>query len=170
MTISLIAAIGKNGELGKDNRLLWKLDGDLAFFKRMTMGKPVIMGRKTFESLTGTLPGRTNIVLTRNPAFSAPDVLTAADPQAALSLCGDAPEVFVIGGEQIYALFLPLANAIYLTETDAAEPTADAWFPAFDRSQYERAVIDCGGGDILYRHVLYTKKPKEEPYDATITN
>ena len=165
MTVSLIAAVGKNGELGKNNRLLWKLDGDLPFFKRMTMGKPVIMGRKTFESLPGALPGRKNIVLTRNPQFTAAGIETAATAAAALALCGDAPEVFVIGGAEIYALFLPLASALYLTEAEATDAAADAWFPVFDRSRWERVVIDCGGGDILYQHALYTKKPKEEPYD-----
>ena len=161
----MIAAVGKNGELGKNNQLLWKLDGDLPFFKRMTMGKPVIMGRKTFESLPGALPGRKNIVLTRSEAFSAPDVFTTGSAAAALALCGDAAEVFVIGGAQIYRLFLPLADALYLTEAEASDPSADAWFPVFDKTRWKRAVIDCGGGDILYQHILYTKKPKEEPYD-----
>ena len=165
MTVSMIAAVGKNGELGKDNRLLWKLEGDLPFFKRMTMGKPVIMGRKTFESLPKALPGRKNIVLTRSADFSAPDVFTAGSAEEALALCGDAPEAFVIGGAQIYSLFLPLANALYLTEAEAADPTADAWFPVFDRSRWERAVLGCGGSDVLYQHVLYTKNSREEQYD-----
>ena len=85
-------------------------------------------------------------------------------PQA-LSLCADAPEAFVIGGAAVYALFLPLADALYLTEAEAADPTADAYFPAFDKRAYQRAVLSCGGGDILYRHVLYTKKTKESDYD-----
>ena len=161
MVLSMIAAVGENGELGKNNRLLWRLEGDLPFFKKITMGKPVIMGRKTFESLPGALPGRLNIVLTRDPSFAAPGVKTAPDVETALSYCADAPEVFVIGGAQIYSLFLPLADALYLTEARASDPAADAFFPAFDRAGWERAVLGCGGGDILYEHVLYTRKPKE---------
>lgn len=165
MILSMIAAVGKNGELGKNNRLLWHLEGDLPFFKKITMGKPVIMGRKTFESLPGALPGRANIVLTRDKDYSAPGIVTAATVPDALALCGDVPEAFVIGGAAVYALFLPLADALYLTEAQATDPAADVYFPDFDKTAYKRAVLGCGGGDILYQHVLYTKKPKESDYD-----
>lgn len=158
MTISMIAAVGRNGELGRDNALLWRLDGDLPFFKRVTMGKPVIMGRKTFESLPRALPGRRNIVLTRSADAAFDGAFAAADPAEALSLCADAEEVFVIGGGQIYAQFLPLADRLYLTEARAEDPTADAWFPDFDRAAWDRQVLDAGGTEIPYLHVLYTRK------------
>ena len=87
MMISLIAAVGQNGELGKNNALLWRLEGDLPFFKRVTMGKSVIMGRKTFESLPKALPGRRNIVITRASALNAPGAVCVSSPDAALALC-----------------------------------------------------------------------------------
>lgn len=157
MILSMIAAVGKNGELGKNNALLWRLEGDLPFFKRVTMGKPVIMGRKTFCSLPKALPGRLNVVITRDPAFEAPGAVCAPTPQAALEKCGDAPEVFIIGGGQIYALFLPLADRLYLTEAQAQDADADTFFPAFDPARWNRTVLDEGGGEIRYLHTLYER-------------
>lgn len=157
MTVSVIAAVGRRGELGKDNALLWRLEGDLPFFKKVTMGKPVIMGRRTFESLPRALPGRRNIVLTRAEDAAFEGAFTAADAGEALALCGDAEEVFVIGGGQIYALFLPLADRLYLTEADATDESADAYFPAFDKTEWKREVLDACGTGIPYEHVLYTR-------------
>ncbi len=158
MILSIIAAVGENGELGKNNALLWRLEGDLPFFKRVTMGKSVIMGRKTFCSLPKALPGRKNIVITRAAALNAPGAVCVPSPEAALKLCEGEEEVFVIGGGQIYALFLPLADRLYLTEAHAADDTADTYFPAFERAAFERTVLDEGGGDIRYEHVLYERK------------
>ena len=158
MRISMIAAVGRRLEIGKDNALLWRLDGDLPFFKRVTFGKPVIMGRKTFQSLPGALPGRKNIVLTRDAAAVFPGAVTATTLGGALDLCEDAEEVFIIGGEQIYAQFMPLATRLYLTEAEAEDETADAYFPAFDKTAWEMQVLDEGGTDIPYRHVLYTRE------------
>ncbi len=158
MILSMIAAVGRHGELGKNNALLWRLEGDLPFFKRVTMGKSVIMGRKTFCSLPKALPGRKNIVITRDADFCAPGAVCAPSPEAALRLCGGEDEVFVIGGGQIYALFLPLADRLYLTEAQAEDPAADAWFPALDKTAWERTVLDEGGGDIRYVHALYERK------------
>lgn len=158
MILSMIAAVGKNGELGKENALLWRLEGDLPFFKRVTMGRPVIMGRKTFCSLPKALPGRTNIVITRDPAFSAPGAVCVPSPEAALRLCEKEEEVFVIGGGQIYAVFLALADRLYLTEAEAEDSDADTYFPVFDKAKWDRAVLDEGGGEIKYTHVLYERK------------
>lgn len=158
MILSLIAAVGEHGELGKNNALLWRLPGDLPFFKRVTMGCPVVMGRKTFESLPRALPGRLNIVITKSRDYTAPGAVTAASPASALDLVPDAPEVFVIGGGQIYRAFLPLADRLYLTEAAAADPTADTWFPAFDPNDYTRTVLDENREGIPYRHVLYERK------------
>ena len=157
MVISMIAAVGRRGELGKNNALLWRLDGDLPFFKRVTMGKPVIMGRRTFGSLPKALPGRRNIVLTHDPDARFEGAETALTPAQALALCGDAEEVFVIGGGAVYALFLPVADRLYLTEAQAEDPSADTYFPAFDGAAWERTVLDAGGTEIPYEHVLYTR-------------
>lgn len=158
MNLSMIAAIGRNGELGKNNALLWRLEGDLPFFKRVTMGKTVIMGRKTYESMGRALPGRRNIVITRDKSFSAPDAEIASSPREALEKCRVDEEVFVIGGGQIYAAFLPMAKKLYLTEAEAEDPDADTFFPVFNKEKWDRAVLDEGGGEIKYAHVLYERK------------
>jgi dihydrofolate reductase len=158
MNVSMIAAVGRNLELGKNNALLWRLEGDLPFFKRVTMGKTVIMGRKTYASMGRALPGRRNIVITRDKTFSAPDVETASSPREALEKCGVDEEVFIIGGGQIYNAFLPLAKKLYLTEAEAADPDADTYFPFFDKAKWDRSVLDEGGGEIKYTHVLYERK------------
>ena len=158
MILSMIAAVGRNGELGKNNALLWRLEGDLPFFKRVTMGKTVIMGRKTYESMGRALPGRRNIVITRDASFSPPGVVAVPSPAAALALCENEQEAFVIGGGQIYALFLPLADRLYLTEAEAGDESADTYFPSFDPGEWEKTVLDEGGGEIKYTHVLYERK------------
>lgn len=157
MIISLIAAVGKNNELGKNNDLIWHLDGDLPFFRRVTTGKTVIMGRKTFESLPKALPKRRNIVLTLRQGYYAEGAEVFSSPEAALETVKDDEEVFVIGGGEIYALFMPLADRIYLTQADACDSEADTYFPDFDKSLYKRHSIDFGGTNIKYEHVLYEK-------------
>jgi dihydrofolate reductase len=134
VAIALIAAAARNGVIGIDNRLPWRLPEDLRCFKRLTMGKPVVMGRKTWESLGRPLPGRVNIVVSRNPNVRAVGAEVFSDLEAALrraqALAADTgvPEVMVIGGETIYRQALPLAQRIYLTEVDLS-PEGDAWFP-----------------------------------------
>jgi len=135
MQLSLIVAYAKNRTIGKDNALAWKLAGDLAHFKRTTMGCPIIMGRKTWESLGRPLPGRRNIVITRNPEYAAPGAEIAHDLPGALKSVADASEVFVIGGAQIYAQALALADRIVATEVHA-EIAGDAHFAALDSSQW----------------------------------
>ncbi len=158
MTLSMIAAIGKNRELGKNNDLIWHLDGDLPFFKKVTMGKSVIMGRNTFFSLPKALPGRKNIVLTFPPVFEAPGVTCVLTPDEALNMVKDEDEAFIIGGASVYALFIDKADKLYLTEAEAEDDTADVYFPAFDKNEWARTVIDEGGTDIKYVHVLYERK------------
>ena len=113
--IVIVVARARNGTIGKDGTLPWHLPADLKRFKALTMGSAMVMGRKTFESLPGLLPGRRHIVLTRNPDWQAPGAEIAADVEAALRLVGDGP-LSVIGGAEIFALFLPLATRIELTE------------------------------------------------------
>jgi dihydrofolate reductase len=127
--ISYVVAVAKNGVIGREGGLPWHISSDLKRFKEITMGKPVVMGRKTWESLPRKpLPGRRNIVITRQPGFTAEGAEVAATAEEALKLCGDAPEVAVIGGGEIYRLFWPLVDRLYLTEVDL-EVDGDTHFP-----------------------------------------
>ena len=133
--ISLIAAMGKNRELGFGNKLPWHLPDDLKRFKDLTRGHAVIMGRRTFESIGRPLPDRKNIIITRNSDFRAESCDTVGSMEEAIHVAGDDPEIFVIGGGEIYALGLPYANRMYLTFVDAEFP-ANAFFPEFDEAQW----------------------------------
>lgn len=138
MEITIVAAVGENGELGRNNELLWHLPGDLPRFKKITMGSPIIMGRKTFESIGRALPGRTNIVLTANQSWQKPDVHIANSLEQSLELAEheDTGKAFVIGGGQIYKLFLAYATTLEMTEV-ADAPIADTFFPNFSSSQFQ---------------------------------
>jgi dihydrofolate reductase len=141
MQVVLIAAVARNGVIGRDNALLWSLPEDMKHFRAATMGSPVVMGRKTWESLPARfrpLPGRHNIVLTRQPGFEAAGASVAADLDHALALAvRDAPHrVFVIGGEQVYRSALPRAHALLLTEI-ARDIDGDAHFPPVDPGEFE---------------------------------
>ncbi|MDR6145077.1 MULTISPECIES: dihydrofolate reductase [unclassified Sphingomonas] len=127
--IVFVLARARNGVIGRDGQLPWHLPADLKHFKAQTIGKPMIMGRKTFESFPAPLPGRRHIVLTRDPHWSAEGAEVAHDVESALALAGSG-DVAVIGGAEIFALFLPRADRIELTEIDA-EPEGDAVVPAF---------------------------------------
>jgi dihydrofolate reductase len=133
--VSLIAAVARDGGIGRAGDLLVRLPGDLPRLKRITMGSPIVMGRKTWDSIGRALPGRINIVVTRDRDFRAPGGETAASLDEALDRAADAPRVFVIGGAEIYALALPLADELLLTEVDAVFP-ADTFFPAWDRQRF----------------------------------
>jgi dihydrofolate reductase len=128
MRLALIAALDRNGLIGRDNALPWHLPADLQHFKRTTLGKPILMGRKTWESLGRPLPGRHNIVLTRDPGYRVEGATVVTSLDAALAAAGDADEVMVIGGAALYATLLPRADRLYLTRIDAAF-AGDAWFP-----------------------------------------
>lgn len=139
--LAIIVAAAENGVIGRDNAMPWHLPEDLRHFKRVTMGKPIVMGRKTFESIGKPLPGRTNIVITRNPAFSADGVEVVSSLQQGLAVAERTAglhavdEVVVIGGAEIYATALPLADRIYLTEVHASVE-GDAVLPAIDWTQW----------------------------------
>ncbi len=135
MRISLIVAMDLEGVIGKEKALPWRLPADLKNFRKITWGKPVIMGRKTFESIGKPLPGRTNIVLTRGAHDLPQGCRVARSLSEALDLAGSAEEVVVIGGAAIYALFLPRAERIYLTEVQERFP-GDTHFPPWDRSEW----------------------------------
>jgi len=135
MTVTLLAALSRNRVIGRGNQLPWHIAEDLKRFKALTLGHPVIMGRKTYESIGRPLPGRDNIVVSRSPDLSAPGCRVAhsvaAAVAAALTAASAAGEIFVIGGAQIYALALPLADRLQLTEVEAAID-GDAYFPEYD--------------------------------------
>ena len=133
-SLILIAAIASNGVIGIDNRLPFRLPEDLKRFKALTMNHAIIMGRKTWESLPRALPGRRNIVITRQANYTAAGASVVDSLDAALALVGNA-SAFVIGGAEIYALAMPLATHLELTEV-VAEIVGDVWFPQFDRSQW----------------------------------
>ncbi len=134
--LSLIAAVAENGVIGNDNALPWHLPDDLKRFKAITMGHPVIMGRKTYESIGRPLPGRRNIVISRNPEYMAEGCETANSLSAAIAACsGASDEIFVIGGAQIYAEAMPKARRLYLTEIRRAFE-GNARFPTVDSTQW----------------------------------
>ena len=133
--VFLVAAVAANGIIGADGKLPWRLPEDLKHFKALTLGHPVIMGRKTWESLGRPLPGRENIVVTRSAGYDAPGASVAASLDAALALCAGEPVVFVIGGSELYAAALPLADGLVLTEIHR-DYDGDTRFPAYDRNAW----------------------------------
>jgi dihydrofolate reductase len=132
---SLVVAMARNRVIGRDNRLPWRLPADLAYFKQVTMGHPVIMGRRTWESIGRPLPGRQNIVVTRNRDYTAPGAAVVGSLDDAWRAAGDVEEACVIGGTSLFAEALPQADRIHLTEVEA-EVEGDTYFPPFDRSQW----------------------------------
>jgi len=135
--VTLVAAIAENGVIGHGNRLPWHLPADLKRFKALTMDKPILMGRKTFEAISKPLPGRRNLVLSRSADFRAPGVETVGSVEAALAICADAPELMVIGGAEVYRLFLPLVRRIYLTRVHAPI-VGDTRFPNCDWNEWRK--------------------------------
>ena len=157
MSVSMIAAVGKNLELGKNNDLIWHFKEDMKFFKDTTMGHTVVMGRKTFESLPKALPGRKNIVISYNAEYQAQGATVVTSVEEALQIA-DNEEIFVIGGGKIYAEFLPYADKLYLTEIDAECADADTYFPQFNKSEYIKEIINYYDIDGLeFYHVVYKK-------------
>lgn len=163
--LSIIAAIGKNRELGRNGGLIFRLPGDLRFFRETTVGHKVVMGRKTWESLPRKLPGRTNIVVSTDMHLVAGEV-DSANPDLVYrdvsTLVRDFEdvdeEVFVIGGGMLYWELIKNCRRMYLTEVEA-EAEADVFFPEFDKSEWERKVLKEGSDDgVVYQHVLYTRK------------
>ena len=156
--IYLVAAVAANGIIGANGRLPWHLPEDLQHFKRVTLGHPVVMGRKTWESLKGPLPGRENIVITRQAGYQAAGAAVASSLDAALALCAGEAVVCVIGGEQIFAEALPLAAGLIITEIKR-DFAGDARFPGYDRSLWrekQREAHTAANG-MRFDFVLYEK-------------
>ncbi len=135
MTLSLIVAVAENGVIGRRGDLPWKLSADLRRFRQLTMGRPIIMGRKTYDSIGRALPGRTMIVVTRQQGYPAADALLAASFDEALELAKHSNEVFVIGGADLFRLALPHADRIYQTMVHA-QPEGDPFFPPWDEGEW----------------------------------
>lgn len=152
--INIIAAVGKNLEIGKDNKLLWRIPNDQKYFKETTINKTVVMGRKTYESMGKPLKNRKNIVLTRGK-LNIDNVEIVNNYKEILNR---EEEIFIIGGEQIYKKFLPYADNLYLTEINASQE-ADTYFPEFNKDLYEKEILKTEEyNDIEYSFVIYRKK------------
>ena len=170
----LIAAVARNGVIGGDNQLLWHLPEDMQFFKAATLGHAVIMGRRTWQSLPPRfrpLPQRRNIVLTHDAAFDAPGAEVAASLPDAIARLGEAPLAFVIGGAQVYARALPLAQQLWLTEIDR-DYDGDAHFPDWPRAQFdeiERVHHDSGQG-FAYQRARYRRKADQRTASTAASN
>ncbi len=156
--ISMIAAVARGNVIGGGNRLLWHIPDDLKHFKAITLGHPVVMGRKTFESLGKALPGRTNVVITRNPDYLAPGCTIVDSLQEAVALFDPGEEVFVIGGGEIYTQGMPLARRLYITEVDA-DYDGDTLFPEIDPALWRQTLREPHPeGPIAYTFVEYSRK------------
>jgi dihydrofolate reductase len=139
MTISMIVAMGQNNEIGRDNQLLWNIPSDLKHFKRTTIGKTVVMGRKTYESIGKSLPNRENIVLSRK---LNPNIKGCFQISNINDVFGYNEDIFVIGGQQVYELFLPYIEQLYITHVDEEFEDADTYFPSIDYSEWQETVIE----------------------------
>lgn len=160
--IVLIAAVARNGVIGRGNALVFHDPADQRHFRQATMGCPVIMGRKTWDSLPARfrpLPGRRNVVLSRNPAWQSPGAEAVRSLDAALALVAGAPRVFVIGGAELYAQALPKAHTLLLTEVEA-ELDGDAYFPPWDRAQFEQVSRSAPSeaGALPFHFVTYRRR------------
>ena len=161
MKLSLIAAVSRNNVIGKDNKMPWHFPADLQFFKTTTLGKPIIMGRKTWESLGRILPGRRHIVVTRNKDYTAEGVEIIHSTDAALKQASNVDEAVIIGGAHLYEEMLPLTDRLYLTEIDA-EFEGDTFFPEWNKEEWEVVSSETHPADeknsFPYRFVVYDRR------------
>lgn len=153
--LTLVAAVARNGIIGRDNTLPWRLPEDLRRFKALTIGHPIVMGRKTWESLGRPLPGRHNIVVTRDAAYRADGATVVNSLEDALRMLADAGELFVIGGAEIYSLALPLADCLQLTELDA-DFNGDTHFPALDHTVWRETTRERHHADAGFDYAFVT--------------
>ncbi len=157
MLISIIAAMSLNRVIGKNNRIPWHIPREQQRFKQITWGHTIIMGRKTYESIGKTLPGRTNIVITRQKNYSAPGCIIAHSLEQALESCpSDETEAFIIGGEQIFRLALPIVNRIYLTIIQK-EFQGNAFFPEFSQTEFKKIQSDYIDAALPYVFLIFER-------------
>jgi dihydrofolate reductase len=163
MTISLVVAASTNNVIGSDGGLPWHLPDDLRHFKRLTTGNPIVMGRRTFESIGRPLPDRRNIVMTRDPDYVAPDCDVVSSVREALELVEDADEVMIIGGGQVYRDFLPHADRIYLTRVQA-DVEGDTYFPDIDEAGWRLVSSEPHAADEKHAYafdvIVFERRPE----------
>ena len=152
-TITLIVAVADSGVIGRDNALPWHLPEDLKHFKRLTMGKPIVMGRRTFESIGKPLPGRQNIVLTRDPNYRREGITVVHDADSALAAANAAAEIMIIGGSDLFRLFLPRTVRIHLTRVHA-DVAGDVTWPALDTRAWEVVSREAHDADDRHAHAM----------------
>ena len=148
--LSIIVAMAKNRVIGADGRIPWHLPDELKLFKRLTMGRHIIMGRKTYESIARVLPGRTTVIVTRQTDYAVPGAIVAHTLGDAIGACAGDDEIFVIGGGELYEKALPLAGRIYLTVVDAAPP-GDTYMPAIDSGEWRELSTEAFAADERHR-------------------
>ncbi|QWD82000.1 dihydrofolate reductase [Polynucleobacter sp. MWH-S4W17] len=157
--ISMIVARSRNHVIGRDNQMPWKISADLQFFKRVTMGHPVIMGRKTWESIGRPLPGRRNTIVSRNSAYEATGGELVGSLDEALNSLSDFPRVFVIGGEQLFTQAFPKADRLYITEIDMDVEGGDTFFEVPNKSDWKEVERTPGSeGDITFSFITLERK------------
>jgi len=155
--LSIIAAVGKNRELGKGNKLLWDIPEDMAWFREKTINHPVIMGRKTFASIGQPLPNRVNIVITRDSTFQAEGVIIAHSLEEAIEKTKETKndEIFIIGGANLYEQAISIADKLYITQVDALRPDADAFFPEYEsrftKEEFTKTIHSSSGFDLTFK-------------------
>ncbi|MEK5231981.1 dihydrofolate reductase [Lysinibacillus sp. FSL K6-0232] len=161
--ISLIVAHDQHYVIGYNNDMPWHLPGDLQYFKQKTMGKPMIMGRKTFESIGRPLPGRRNIVITRDSNYSAEGIEIATSLEAALALAGDVPEIMIIGGEQIFSLSMALADRLYITKINHSFQ-GDTYFPSYEQDfvQVSSEAPETAPEGYTFQYQIFERKPADK--------
>lgn len=163
--VSLIVAMANNRVIGINNTLPWHLPADLKHFKTLTMGHNILMGRKTYESIGKPLPGRTSVVITRNPNYTAEGVIIARSLEDAIVMCGGDPEIYIIGGAELYRQAIQLADRIYLTEIEL-EITGDAHFTELDKNVWQESSRISHTPDEKnlhhYHFVTYDRKPASQ--------
>lgn len=162
-TLSIIVAATRNNAIGRNGDMLFHLREDLKYFKATTMGKPLVMGRKTFESFpNGALPGRRNIVITRNPQYTAPGIETAPTLDEAIGMASDAQEVMIVGGGEIYRQAFPLADKLYLTLIDEEVPDADTFLDGYIPGQWnlvsESEPMTDNKSGVTFRFLIFERK------------
>jgi len=161
MKLAIIVATDEGGLIGRNNDLPWKLSADLQYFRKVTMGKPLIMGRRTHESIGRPLPGRENIIISRDLTYQAEGCTVTHSIQQALDACADSPEVMVMGGASLYMQCLPLADTLYLTQVQA-KLKGDTWFPEWDKQQWQEVSKETHLADekneYPYSFIVYERK------------
>jgi len=161
MSLSLIVAMAQNRTIGVNNSLPWRCPEDLKHFKALTMGHHLIMGRKTFDSIGKPLPGRTTVVVTRNPTLRIDGCVMARSLEEAIAYCAGDDEIFIVGGAELYAQALPLADTLYITEIQQ-EVAGDAHFPEFDRAQWQEVAREVRSQrapqPLQYHFVIYRRR------------